>query len=103
MRLSFPHQALPISVSGEVSLNNRLQPVVSDRGRGMTDEQVESIGAFVQFDRSTYEQQGSGLGLVIAKRAAEVNGGALEIQSVGGEGLTAIVTLPTVRNLSSYL
>ncbi|MFO7322443.1 MAG: response regulator, partial [Chloroflexota bacterium] len=35
---------------------------VIDQGRGMTPEQINSIGAYMQFDRRFYEQQGSGLG-----------------------------------------
>jgi signal transduction histidine kinase len=36
---------------------------ITDRGRGMSREQIEQIGAYVQFERKVYEQQGSGLGI----------------------------------------
>ncbi len=48
---------------------------ISDRGRGLTTEQIANIGAYMQFDRKRYEQQGNGLGLIIAKRIVELYGG----------------------------
>ena len=46
------------------------------------------------FDRKTHEQQGLGLGLTIARRIAELHGGALSIQSEKGAGTTVTVKLP---------
>lgn len=67
---------------------------VSDRGQGMTPEQIANVGAYMQFDRKIYEQQGSGLGLIIAKRLAELHGGDLIIQSLPEEGTTVEIHLP---------
>ena len=69
---------------------------VNDRGRGMTADQITKIGAFMQFDRKTNEQQGLGLGLTIARQLAEIHGGALTVQSALGVGTTATVKLPGV-------
>jgi two-component system sensor histidine kinase/response regulator len=69
---------------------------VSDRGRGMTADQITKIGAFMQFDRKTNEQQGLGLGLTIARQLAEIHGGALTVQSALGVGTTVTVKLPSV-------
>jgi signal transduction histidine kinase len=54
---------------------------VIDRGRGFSTEHINKIGAYMQFDRKMHEQQGLGLGLVIAKRLTELHGGTLGIQS----------------------
>jgi two-component system, sensor histidine kinase and response regulator len=67
---------------------------ISDRGRGMSAEQIERVGAMRQFDRKTYEQQGAGLGLTIAKYLAELYGGQLTLQSIINGGTIARVSLP---------
>jgi signal transduction histidine kinase len=66
---------------------------VTDRGRGFQPDQIAKVGAFMQFDRKTHEQQGLGLGLTIARRLAELHGGALSIQSEQGVGTTVMVKL----------
>ena len=60
----------------------------------MSGEQIGSMGAYVQFNRNVYEQQGSGLGLTVAKQLIEVHGGSLSIQSDIGQGTTVTVRLP---------
>lgn len=67
---------------------------VTDRGRGMTAEQIQKIGAHLQFDRRMQEQQGSGLGLAISRRIAELHSGALEIESAPGQGSKVLLRLP---------
>ena len=67
---------------------------VSDLGRGMTAEQIASIGAHMQFERRFYEQQGAGLGLIIARRLAELHGGDLTIDSIPGEQTVVQLSLP---------
>jgi signal transduction histidine kinase len=70
---------------------------VSDQGRGMTPQQIKEIGAFKQFDRRKYEQQGMGLGLFLCKRLAELYDGAFQIHSEPGKGTTAEIRLPVAR------
>jgi two-component system sensor histidine kinase/response regulator len=67
---------------------------VTDQGRGFSTEHITKIGAYMQFERTIQEQQGQGLGLVIAKRLAELHGGTLSIQSERGAGTTVAVNLP---------
>jgi signal transduction histidine kinase len=64
---------------------------ISDQGRGMMDEQIANVRAFMQFERKHYEQQGSGLGLTIARLLAQLNGGELIIESVPQHGTTVTV------------
>jgi signal transduction histidine kinase len=67
---------------------------VVDRGRGMTREQIAQVGAYMQFDRDRYEQQGQGLGLTITKRLIELHGGEMAIESVPHLTTTVRVILP---------
>ena len=60
--------------------------IVHDRGRGMTNKQIEQIGAYIQFDRMLHEQQRSGLGLTIAKRLVELHSGSMHIRSMPDKG-----------------
>jgi signal transduction histidine kinase len=62
---------------------------ITDHGRGMTADQIARVGAHMQFERKFYEQQGSGLGLIIAKRLTEIHGGTFTIESVA-EGETTV-------------
>ena len=79
---------------GTVTEDDWLMFMVIDHGRGMKLDQIENIGAYVQFDRKVYEQQGSGLGLTVAKRLIAMHGGSLSIQSDYGHGTTVTVRLP---------
>lgn len=82
-----------VSVTGIVD-KNEFVLTISDRGWGMTPEQISSLGAYLQFDRTFHEQQGAGLGLTIAKRLTELYGGRMEFDAASGLGLTVRVHLP---------
>ena len=65
---------------------------ITDHGRGMTTEEINSIGAYMQFGRQMYEQQGAGLGLSICKRLVELYDGNLTINSVPAKKTTVCLT-----------
>lgn len=67
---------------------------IGDKGRGMSKEQINNIGAYTQFERSMYEQQGVGLGLVIAKRMVELHDGVFNIESEEGVGTKITFGIP---------
>jgi signal transduction histidine kinase len=67
---------------------------IEDHGRGMRPEHLAEVGAYMQFERKIYEQQGSGLGLTVAKRLTELHGGELRLQSELNVGTTVEVRLP---------
>jgi signal transduction histidine kinase len=67
---------------------------VADHGRGMDSTEIDSIGAYAQFQRNLFEQQGVGLGLAIARRLTELHGGNFHLHSTPGQGTTVEVALP---------
>lgn len=69
---------------------------VSDEGIGMQPEDIPSaLTAFKQIDSTLGRKfEGTGLGLPLAARFAELHGGKLEIDSAPGEGTTVTVRLP---------
>jgi signal transduction histidine kinase len=73
---------------------NAITLSVSDRGRGFTAEQINRIGAYMQFDRKLHEQQGLGLGLTIAKRLVELHGGKFSIVSDQESGTVISAKFP---------
>jgi signal transduction histidine kinase len=92
--------AFKFSASGTVvsvrlsSAPQGLSLAITDHGRGFSPDQISRIGAYMQFDRKLHEQQGLGLGLIIAKRLVELHGGALSIQSEPDSATTVTVKLP---------
>jgi signal transduction histidine kinase len=72
-------------------LDSHLKISVCNSGRKMTADQINDIGAFVQFNRDKYEQQGSGLGLAIVKRIAELFKGKFDITCTeSGETIASV-------------
>ena len=87
----FSEPGQPVNLAIEVA-DGRCQFVVTDKGRGLTAEQISRIGPHIQFNRQTYEQQGAGLGLFIAKRLTELLGGRFHIDSKADQGTTVRVS-----------
>ena len=86
----FSRQGTPIAV--QLSADGQL--TVADQGRGMTAEQINRIGAFQQFDRQKYEQQGLGLGLVLVQKLAAKDNAEFSLKSEPGEGTQAQIVFP---------
>jgi two-component system, sensor histidine kinase and response regulator len=91
----FSDRGKPVSV-GLSGFPNGVVLSVTDHGRGFSTEHITKVGAYMQFDRKMQEQQGLGLGLVIAKRLTELHGGTLSIQSEPGATTTVAVKLPKI-------
>jgi two-component system, sensor histidine kinase and response regulator len=81
-----------VSVIGR-EVNQYYQIQVIDRGRGINPEQASRIGAYMQFDRWFYEQQGMGLGLAIVSRLVSLYNGKFDLQLLDEGGTSATVSL----------
>jgi len=71
---------------------------VSDTGVGIPAEHlVEIFEEFSRIDGSAHRRvRGTGLGLPLSRRLAELLGGTLRVSSVAGEGSTFTLTIPRV-------
>ena len=90
----FSERGTPVRLVSEIA-NGSFYLTIRDQGRGLTAEQISRIGPHMQFERKTFEQQGAGLGLIIAKRMTELMGGQMDISSSRGQGCRVRVGFPT--------
>lgn len=73
---------------------NSLRITFTDHGRGLTPEQIETIDAYMQFERNSYEQQGAGLGMAIVIKIVQMHNGHFHIQSEPNKFTTISIKLP---------
>jgi two-component system sensor histidine kinase KdpD len=83
----------PVSVISTV-LDGEIAVRVADQGPGIPESERERI--FEPFQRGTANGglRGSGLGLAIAKGFVEANRGDIAVESVSGQGVSFVVSLP---------
>jgi signal transduction histidine kinase len=67
---------------------------VRDRGVGIPEVDLEHIFEAFHRAENASDIQGTGLGLTIAKKAVDLHGGTITVESVEGEGTTFTVTIP---------
>jgi signal transduction histidine kinase len=81
-----------LTVDAALAPNKRVQLRVTDTGVGMD---ADSIAKIFEPYFST-KAIGTGLGLTIAKRNVEANGGTISVASESGKGTSVTMTLPAV-------
>lgn len=88
-----------VDVMTHVENDGAVEIAVRDTGIGMSDADIARVGEpFLQVDgRLSRKFEGTGLGLVIAKRLIEMHGGFLRVESRLGAGTTMTITLPAAR------
>ncbi len=89
----FSEAKTPVQIISQLK-DKEFHLTISDQGRGMTEDQVAKIGAFIQFELRDYQQEGIGLGLKIVKKIIKNHRGTFSISSIYKQGTTVSVTLP---------
>ncbi|CCH55143.1 multi-sensor hybrid histidine kinase [Fibrisoma limi BUZ 3] len=75
---------------------------VADTGMGIPDDKREQIfEKFQQISHLGQKQKGVGIGLTIAKRLVDLQGGQISVQSAVGQGSVFTISLPYVKRKAS--
>ncbi len=86
----------PIVVRSRLRDDSRFEVEVIDQGIGIgAEDQGRIFDEFVQIGKSAQQQEGTGLGLPISKRLADLLHGELLVHSTPGEGSRFQLILPT--------
>jgi len=85
----------PVSLLGKREENQGVYRLeITDQGQGMAMVQIRAIDIGLQDVPEKYDQQGTGMGLLIVKRLVGIYGGTLNIRSTAGEGTTVEILFP---------
>jgi PAS domain S-box-containing protein len=93
-----------VRISCNEPASGRVQIAVMDTGPGIAQEKLAKL--FLPFERLDADQsgiEGTGLGLALSKRLAQVMDGDTGVESVVGQGSTFWVELPAATNLPEQL
>ncbi|MDY7574788.1 HAMP domain-containing sensor histidine kinase [Actimicrobium sp. CCI2.3] len=80
-----------VTLSANVEVD-RVRIKVKDNGPGLSEQAVQDM--FLPFTQGGSNRSGLGLGLSIARRSVEANGGLLTVESTVGQGCLFIIDLP---------
>ena len=77
-----------------ISIEHATKPRKRDQGIGISEEDQQQL--FKAFHRggNVGARPGTGLGLLLVKRCADLHGGELQLNSTVGQGTTVTVRLP---------
>jgi PAS domain S-box-containing protein len=98
--VKYSAEGQPLEVHSSVSDDDDLRISVRDYGIGVPEAEQKNL--FERFFRAsnTINIQGTGLGLHIVQRYADLLGGRVEFKSVPGEGSTFWIDIPAKKPLS---
>ena len=75
---------------------------IRDEGRGIEQQALQHIFDKFYTQKSDCNQNGSGLGLVIAKEVVKKHNGTIEVKSELGVGTEFILTFPQIKIAECY-
>ncbi|MFG0332677.1 MAG: PAS domain S-box protein [Maioricimonas sp. JB049] len=93
-----PEPGAVIHIGGEITPQGEIRYFVRDDGPGIASEYQEKI--FGLFNRLQTDQQGTGVGLAIVAKIAQIHGGRAWVESRPNEGATFWFALPTEQQLT---
>ncbi len=102
--LKYAPGSSPIVISATPVADGRLRLAVTDRGLGIPPDRLDRL--FQPFERLGREDtaiEGSGVGLSLSKRLAELMGCGLGVESHPGEGATFWIELPLAGSATAPL
>jgi signal transduction histidine kinase len=87
-----------IDISAAI-VDNAMQIFVRDTGVGIAEDDQEKIFDRFQQGKGNHagKREGTGLGLTLVRKLAELHGGCIEVSSKLGEGSTFCLTLPLME------
>jgi signal transduction histidine kinase len=92
--VSFTQKGGRIELSAAIE-DGQLRLCICDNGPGVAETDLERIlQPFEHGGRVADHAKGAGLGLTLVKAFADLHGGQFAVESISGEGFTAIITLP---------
>jgi len=89
-----------VELTGQVLPDSRVEIVVRDNGIGIAEQYHQQIFKVFQRLHTQEEYEGSGIGLAIVKKSAEVMDGSIQLKSTPGQGSVFMITLPSASSLS---
>jgi signal transduction histidine kinase len=93
--IKFSHEADDRVIVSARRVRDWVEVAVSDEGVGIPAEKIPTLfERFRQIGRQEMEQQGMGLGLVIARRLIDLHHGEITVESTAGRGSTFTIRLP---------
>ncbi len=96
--IKFSKVGSTIQVSGIKRGDGVIEMSVADRGVGMDPVQLENVFKIEgsQSTSGTFNEPGTGLGLVLCKEFVAINNGEIEVDSQSGVGTTVKFTVPSM-------
>ncbi|WP_169569836.1 sensor histidine kinase [Sneathiella limimaris] len=98
--ITFSPRETTITIKIDQEQSDYIRVIVTDQGPGIPQEHLKSV--FEIFNRAERWQhrgnEGTGLGLALSLKMAQIQDGLLEIQSDGETGTTCILSLPSCES-----
>lgn len=96
--IKFTHKKGTVEINTQIK-ENVYQTTVSDTGIGISSDRLEEIFkvATNSSTTGTFDEKGTGLGLLICKEFVEKHGGSIQVKSIAGQGSSFTFEFPVTK------